>query len=156
MGLNDEEHMRLALGEAIEASHEGEIPVGCVVVSDGKILSRTHNKREHSMDPTAHAEMLALRESARCLSDWRLDTCTMYVTLEPCPMCAAAIVLARVRRLVFGAYDFDNGAVGSNGNTLVRPMFGWTTAVQSGVLRLESEALLKEFFAGIRSKRRGG
>lgn len=156
MSLSDTDSMLCALGEARRALEEGEIPVGCVVTKNGIIVGSAHNMREQTKDPTAHAEILALRASAQWLQDWRLDGCTLYVTLEPCPMCAAAIALARITRVVFGAYDFDNGAVGSNGNMLTRPIFGYTPEIVSGLLRTNAEAILQEFFVRIRSKRRGG
>lgn len=156
MASSDVTNMVRALDEARLALDEGEIPVGCVVTKDSEIVAATHNMRERAKDPTAHAEILALRTAAERLQDWRLDGCTLYVTLEPCPMCAAAIALARVDRLVFGAYDFDNGAVGSNGNVLTKPIFGYRPEIVSGVLRTEAEAILQEFFSAIRSKRRGG
>ena len=148
--------MRLALDEARRARDEGEVPVGCAVARRGELVALAHNTREQSNDPTAHAEILAIRASAEALGDWRLDGCVLYVTLEPCPMCAAAVALARIDRLVFAAYDYDNGAVGSNGNVLARPMFGWRPQVTSGLMREESEGILREFFAGARTKRRGG
>lgn len=156
MALTDADCMLLALDEARRALDEGEIPVGCVVTRAGELLASAHNTREGARDPTAHAEMLALRSSAERLQDWRLDGCVLYVTLEPCPMCAGAIALARVQRVVFSAYDFDNGAVGSNGNMLTRPIFGYAPEVVSGLLRADAEAVLQQFFARIRSKRRGG
>jgi len=156
MALSDTDNMLRALSEARRALEEGEIPVGCVVLKGGEIIALAHNMREQTKDPTAHAEILALRASAQRLQDWRLDGCTLYVTLEPCPMCAAAIALARVGRIVFGAYDFDNGAVGSNGNMLTRPIFGYCPEVVAGVLRTDAEAILQEFFVRVRSKRRGG
>jgi len=156
MPLGDIECMRLALDQARRARDEGEVPVGCAVARRGELVALAHNTREQSKDPTAHAEILAIRASAKTLGDWRLDGCVLYVTLEPCPMCAAAVALARIERLVFGAYDYDNGAVGSNGNVLARPMFGWRTEVTSGLMREESEDILREFFAGARAKRRGG
>ncbi len=156
MALQDVDFMRLALAEAKRALDEGEIPVGCVVTKAGELLAVAHNQRERSKDPTAHAEILALRLAAEHLQDWRLDGCVLYVTLEPCPMCAAAIALARVHRVVFSAYDFDNGAAGSNGNMFTRPMFGYAPEVQSGLLRASSETMLELFFSSIRSKRRGG
>ncbi len=156
MALSDLDCMLLALDEARHALDEGEIPVGCVVSRAGELLASAHNMREQAHDPTAHAEVLALRSSAQRLQDWRLDGCVLYVTLEPCPMCAAAIALARVQRVVFSAYDFDNGAVGSNGNTLARPIFGYAPEVVSGVLRTDAEAILQQFFVRVRSKRRGG
>jgi tRNA(adenine34) deaminase len=156
MALQDVDFMRLALAEAKQALDEGEIPVGCVVAKAGELLASAHNRREQTKDPTAHAEILALRLSAERLQDWRLDGCALYVTLEPCPMCAAAIALARVQRVVFSAYDFDNGAVGSNGNMLARPIFGYVPETHSGLLRADSESILELFFSSIRSKRRGG
>ncbi|MCE5192899.1 MAG: nucleoside deaminase [Candidatus Cryosericum sp.] len=156
MASADTDYMLRALDEARRALQEGEIPVGCVVTKGGEILALAHNMREQRNDPTAHAEMLALRASAQRLHDWRLNACTVYVTLEPCPMCAAAIALARVDRVVFGAYDFDNGAVGSNGNMLTRPIFGYAPEVVAGVLGADAKAILQEFFARVRSTRRGG
>ncbi len=156
MALNDVDAMYLALAEARQAFDEGEIPVGCVITKAGELLASAHNRREGLKDPTAHAEILALRLAAKCLQDWRLDGCVLYVTLEPCPMCAAAIALARVRRVVFSAYDFDNGAAGSNGNVFARPVFGYAPEVQPGLLRADSESILEHFFCSIRSKRRGG
>jgi len=156
MASGDTDYMLRALDEARRALQEGEIPVGCVVTKGGEILALAHNMREQRNDPTAHAEMLALRATAQRLHDWRLNACTVYVTLEPCPMCAAAIALARVDRVVFGAYDFDNGAVGSNGNMLTRPIFGYAPEVVAGVLGTDAKAILQEFFARVRSTRRGG
>lgn len=156
MALQDVDFMRFALAEARVALDEGDIPVGCVIARNGEILASAHNRREQMKDPTAHAEILALRLGAQRLQDWRLEGCVLYVTLEPCPMCAAAMALARVRRLVFSAYDFDNGAVGSNGNMLARPIFGYAPETQGGLLRTDSETLLELFFSSIRSKRRGG
>jgi tRNA(adenine34) deaminase len=156
MALYDVDFMSLAIAEARRALDEGEIPVGCVVTKAGGLLASAHNRREQIKDPTAHAEILALRLSAERLQDWRLDGCVLYVTLEPCPMCAAAIALARVQRVVFSAYDFDNGAVGSNGNMFTRPIFGYAPEVESGLLRADSESILELFFSSIRSKRRGG
>jgi len=156
MALTDVDCMLLALDEARRALDEGEIPVGCVVARAGELLASAHNTRESTKDPTAHAEILALRSSAKRLQDWRLEGCVLYVTLEPCPMCAAAIGLARVQRVVFAAYDFDNGAVGSNGNMLTRPIFGYAPEVASGLLRTDAETVLQQFFERIRSKRRGG
>ncbi|HWQ21612.1 MAG TPA: nucleoside deaminase [Clostridia bacterium] len=156
MSLTDIECMRFALDEARRALDEGEMPVGCVIAKGGELVASAHNTRERAKDPTAHAEILALRSCAERLQDWRLDGCVLYVTLEPCPMCAAATALARIQRVVFAAYDFDNGAVGSNGNMLTRPIFGYAPEVVSGLLRADSEAVLQQFFAHIRSKRRGG
>ncbi len=156
MPLSDEEYMDQALAQARTALAEGDIPVGCVVVCDGTVIGSGRNRREQDHDPTAHAEIVAIRAAAKAVNDWRLLNCTLYVTLEPCPMCAAAIALARIKRLVFGAYDFDNGCVGSNGNVLTRPIFGYVPQVTGGIRRNEAETLLEAFFAAIRQQRRGG
>ena len=143
--------MQLALAEARAASRAGEVPVGAVVVSaQGDVLAREHNLRETETDPTAHAEILALREAGRRLSNWRLSGATLYVTLEPCPMCAAAIVLARVQRVVFAAQDPRLGAAGSRLQLFAELAGDWPVDVIGGVLEEEASALLKDFFAGRR------
>lgn len=143
--------MRLALDEAAMAVAAGDVPVGAVVLSpDGSILGRGHNQRELTHDPTAHAELIALREAALALKSWRLDECTLVVTLEPCPMCAGAIGQSRVTRLVFGAYDDKAGAVGSVWDVLRDRKALHRPEVVSGVLEAESVALLGEFFASRR------
>jgi len=148
--VNDEAWMREALREAERGARYGEVPVGCVVVCDGRLLARAHDRRESLRDPTAHAEVLALREAARVLGSWRLEGCTVYVTVEPCPMCAGALVLARVRRLVYGAASPKNGAV----RTLFRipddPRLNHQVEVASGVLEDQAQALLQRFFRGLR------
>ena len=142
----DERFMREALVEARKAFEKGEVPVGAIVVRDGEIIGRGHNLRESSNDPTAHAEMLALREAAERVGSWRLNGTTVYVTLEPCPMCAGALVLARVDRLVFGASDPKAGAVVSLMNLLSDERLNHQVEFERGVLAEECSELLREFF----------
>ncbi len=143
--------MRLALAEARVALRVGEVPVGAVVVSaQGEVLARAYNLRETETDPTAHAEILAMREAGRRLGNWRLSGTTLYVTLEPCPMCAAAIVLARVQRVVFAAQDPRLGAAGSRLQLFAELAGDWPVDVIGGVLEEEASTLLKDFFAGRR------
>ncbi|HET7631224.1 MAG TPA: tRNA adenosine(34) deaminase TadA [Gemmatimonadaceae bacterium] len=146
----DEEWMRAALQEAAKASAAGDVPVGAVVVRDEAILARACNRTVRDQDPTAHAEVLAIREAARVLGDWRLAGCTLYVTLEPCAMCAGAIVLSRVERLVFGAWDPKAGMVGSVGDLVRHPKLNHTPEVRGGVLEGECGAPLRGFFAARR------
>lgn len=143
--------MQLALAEARAALRVGEVPVGAVVVSaQGEVLARAYNLRETETDPTAHAEILAMREAGRRLGNWRLSGATLYVTLEPCPMCAAAIVLARVQRVVFAAQDPRLGAAGSRLQLFAELAGDWPVDVIGGVLEEEASTLLKDFFAGRR------
>ncbi len=153
MGANDiwAEVMREALDEARAASATSDVPVGAVLLDDsGAILGRGRNEREAYADPTAHAEVVALREAARVRGEWRLDGCTLVVTLEPCTMCAGAIVLSRVERLVFGAFDEKAGAVGSLWDVVRDRRLNHRPEVVSGVLAEESTALLRGFFGGQR------
>ena len=145
-----ETYMRLALDEARLAKELGEVPVGAVVVRDGKVIAACHNLRETTLDPTAHAEMLALREAARVLSSRRLSGCTLYVTLEPCPMCAGAIVMAQAEACFFAAYDPLQGCCGSVYDIPRDPAFTHRTRIVGGILEEEAKALLQEFFAGRR------
>ena len=142
----DEEMMALALDEARGASSWGDVPIGAVVSRDGEVLARAGNAREHDGDPTAHAEILALRAAATRVSTWHLEGSTLYVTLEPCGMCAGALVLARVDRLVFGAKDDKAGFAGSLGDLVRDPRLNHTVEVESGVLAEECGALLRAFF----------
>jgi tRNA(adenine34) deaminase len=147
--------MRIALDEARAASAAGEVPVGAVVVGgDGRPLARAGNRRETEHDPLAHAELLALRAAARSAGGWRLEGATLYVTLEPCAMCAGAIVLARVARLVYGAADPKAGFCGSLGDLVRDPRLNHRAAVVSGVLAEECGELLRAFFVGLRERRR--
>jgi len=153
MGASDNwaEAMRAALDEARAASATSDVPVGAVLLdASGAILGRGRNEREAYADPTAHAEVVALREAARVRGEWRLDGCTLVVTLEPCTMCAGAIVLSRVERLVFGAFDEKAGAVGSLWDVVRDRRLNHRPEVVSGVLAEESTALLRGFFEGQR------
>ncbi len=149
----DYDFMGLALEEARAAAAEGEAPIGAVVVCDGEIVSRARNRRECDTDPTAHAELIAVREASRRLGRWRLSDCTVYVTLEPCPMCAGALVNARIGRLVYGAADPKAGAVGSLLDLSADARLNHRYPVTWGVRAEECSALLKEFFRSIRDAR---
>ena len=142
----DERFMEAALSEARAAASEGEVPVGAVVVWDGRIVGRGHNRVETAQDPTAHAEILALGAAAQTVKTWRLDEATLYVTLEPCHMCAGAIVLARVARLVYGARDPKAGACGSLAMVPQDLRLNHRAEVESGVLAEECAAVLEAFF----------
>ncbi len=142
----DEHFMRMALRAAAEASEHGDVPVGCVVVRDGRVVGAAHNERELRGDPTAHAEILALREAAVQLGGWRLLGTVVYCTLEPCPMCAGAIQQARATRLVFGAPDQKVGAAGTVVNPLRDPRLLHRVEVQGGVLAADALSLLRSFF----------
>ena len=143
--------MRLALEEARAALATSDVPIGAVVLdADGEVVGRGRNEREADADPTAHAEVVALREAARARGEWRLDGCTLVVTLEPCTMCAGAVVLSRVDRLVFGAFDPKAGAVGSLWDVVRDRRLNHRPEVVTGVLAEESAALLLEFFGGHR------
>jgi tRNA(adenine34) deaminase len=146
----DEYFMRLAIREAERALDHDDVPIGAVVVSEGEVIGLGHNERELRADPTAHAELIALREAARRLGSWRILDTVMYVTLEPCAMCAGAIVLARVPRVVFGATDPKAGAAGSVLNVLDAPQLNHRPQVESGLLAEESAELLRGFFASRR------
>ena len=139
--------MRAAIAEASAASASADVPVGALILGpEGDVLAAAHNEREATHDPTAHAEVVAIRAASSKLGSWRLDDCTLVVTLEPCTMCAGAIVLARVRHLVFGAYDEKAGAVGSLWDVVRDRRLNHRPQVTSGVLADEAGALLQEFF----------
>lgn len=146
--------MRLALEEAARAEAEGEVPVGCVVVHEGRVIARGHNLREQTQDPTTHAELLAVREAARVLGTWRLSGCEVYVTLEPCPMCAGALVNARVDRVIFATDDPKAGATVTLYAIGADPRLNHRFAQTSGVLRDEASQQLKDFFGRIRKAQR--
>ena len=139
--------MRLALREAVRATEHDDVPIGAVIVRGGEVIGSGHNDRELRADPTAHAEMIALREAARKIGSWRVLDSVMYVTLEPCAMCAGAIVLARMPRLVFGATDPKAGAAGSVLDVLDEPRLNHRPQVESGLLAEECANLLRAFFA---------
>jgi tRNA(adenine34) deaminase len=146
----DEYFMRLALREAERAMEHDDVPIGAVVVHEGEVLATGRNEREERRDPTAHAEVLALREAAEKLGSWRVLDSVLYVTLEPCAMCAGAIVLARVPRVVFGAWDPKAGAAGSVLDVLAQPQLNHRPEVSGGLLGEECGELLRSFFAGRR------
>jgi tRNA(adenine34) deaminase len=143
----DEYFMRLALREAERAVEHDDVPVGCVIAKDGELIAAAPNERELRQDPTAHCEVLALREAASRIGSWRLTGASLYVTLEPCAMCAGAIVLARVPRVIYGAADPKAGAAGSVIDVLSEPRFNHRPNVSGGLLADESSALLRQFFA---------
>ena len=148
--MSDESFMKAALREAVKAADEGEVPVGAVVVHTGKVIGRAHNQRECLKDPTAHAEMIALTQAAEALGRWRLDGATLYVTLEPCLMCAGALVNGRVERVVFGAADPKAGACGSLYQVGLDSRLNHRFDVEGGLLEEECGAILREFFKGKR------
>jgi len=142
----DEQYIRNALDLAREAVRRNEVPIGAVIVREGSIIAAASNRTIRDQDPTAHAELLAIREASSKLDRWRLDDCTLYVTLEPCAMCAGAIVLSRMKRVVFGAWDDKAGMAGSVGDLLRHPRLNHRPEVRAGVLASECGVLLEEFF----------
>lgn len=142
----DEAFMRQALAEARAAAEEGEVPVGAVIVCGGEMVAAAHNQRELLRDPTAHAEMIAITQAAAALGDWRLEQCTLYVTLEPCAMCAGAVVQARIPRVVYGARDPKGGACESLYRITTDPRLNHRAIVIGGVLEEECASILREFF----------
>lgn len=151
-GASDEDFMRLALAEATAALEHDDVPIGAVVVKEGDVVAAARNERELRRDPTAHAEVLALRAAAAALGTWRLGGTTVYVTLEPCPMCAGALVLARVARLVYGPQDPRAGAAYSLYNVVQDPRLNHHVDVTAGVLEEECASLLTSFFHGKRAR----
>jgi len=147
----DRKWMAAALDEARAAPDHGDVPAGCVVVREGRIVARAHNRREADADPTAHAELLAVRAAAQALGTWRLTGCTVYATLEPCPMCAGALVLARVDRLVYGCADPKAGACGSLYDLVRDDRLNHRVAVTAGILADDCGTLLRTFFQARRS-----
>jgi tRNA(adenine34) deaminase len=150
----DETFMAVAMKEAEKAARKGEVPVGAVIVHEGAVIARGHNKRELANDPAAHAEFLAIRAAAKKLGRWRLSGTTLYVTLEPCLMCMGAIILARVPRLVFGAFDPKAGACGSLYDISEDKRLNHRVHVTSGVLGIESQEALKGFFRRLRAEKK--
>ncbi|HOA15934.1 MAG TPA: tRNA adenosine(34) deaminase TadA [Bacillota bacterium] len=149
-GTSHRKFMAIAIEEAKIALQEGEIPVGACVVQDGEVIAKSHNMRESYSDPTAHAEMLAIREASMRLGRWRLSDCTLYVTLEPCAMCAGAVIQARVGKLVFGAFDEKAGAVGSLYDIPRDFRLNHFVEVVAGIMSEETSELMKGFFTGKR------
>ena len=138
--------MKAALKEAKKAYDEGEVPIGAVIVREQKIIARAHNEREKKNLATAHAEITCIEKACRKLKSWRLDDCEIYITVEPCPMCAGAILNARIKKAYYGAKDLKGGAAESNFSVLSSGVLNWTTESEGGVLDKEAEKLLKDFF----------
>ncbi len=151
----DEHYMRLAIEAARIAEDNGDVPIGAVIVHEGQVIGRAYNEREQLQDPTAHAEIVALTQAAAFVESWRLHGCTVYVTLEPCPMCAGALVLARVDRLVYGCADPKTGACGSLYNIVQDERLNHRLEVAAGVLEAECRAQLQGFFERRRLERKG-
>ena len=152
MDLN-EKYMRAAMKEAHKAELKDEVPIGAVIVCDGKIIARAHNTRQTKQISTHHAEILCIEKACRKLNSWRLEGCDLYVTLEPCPMCAGAIQQSRIRKVVFGAYDPKGGFFGSNFNINEVKGLNHYPEVEGGVLKEETAQLLKDFFKKKRERR---
>ena len=152
---DDIKYMKMALAEARKAYQRAEVPIGAVVVCDDQVVGRGFNLREQTQDPTSHAEMIALREAAKNEASWRLENCQLYVTLEPCPMCAGAILQSRLKRLVYGASDPKAGAVNSLYQLLNDGRFNHQVEVEAGVMADESAQLLKDFFRELRQRKDG-
>lgn len=152
MDLN-EKYMRAAMKEAYKAELKDEVPIGAVIVYDGKIIARAHNTRQTKQISTHHAEILCIEKACRKLNSWRLEGCDLYVTLEPCPMCAGAIQQSRIRKVVFGAYDPKGGFFGSNFNINEVKELNHYPEVEGGVLKEETAQLLKDFFKKKRERR---
>ncbi len=150
----DEHYMRLALTQAGKALKLNEVPIGCVIVREDRVLARGYNRRKTDASSLSHAELNAIRKACKKLGDWRLEDCTMYVTLEPCQMCSGAIVQARIPRVVIGADNPKAGCAGSILNLLEEPRFNHQVMVTRGVLAEESSRLLTGFFAGLRAERK--
>jgi tRNA(adenine34) deaminase len=150
----DERFMRMALHLAAKAAAAGEVPVGCVVVREGRVVGRGCNRREGRQDPLGHAEIYALRQAARKTGSWRLEGCTLYVTLEPCAMCAGAVVLSRIERVVYAVPDPKAGFCGSLGNLVQDPRLNHRVALDQGVLAGEAGAMMKGFFKTLRASKK--
>lgn len=151
----DEKYMRQAIVQAKKAYAREETPIGCVIVYENKIIARGYNKRNWKKNTLAHAEILAINKASRVIGDWRLEDCTMYVTLEPCPMCAGAIVQARIPRVVVGSMNPKAGCAGSVLNLLQTPGFNHQVELETGVLGEECSQLMTRFFRELRQKRKG-
>ena len=152
--LSKEKYMKEALKEAVKAYNKGEIPVGAVIVKDDKIIARAHNQKEEKKDTTKHAEILAIQKASKKLEAWRLQDCEMYVTLEPCSMCAGALIQARVKKVIIGTMDEKTGACGSVLKLLGDYKFNHKVEVETGILKENCEKLLKDFFKTLRERNR--
>lgn len=150
--LEDQNWMLEAIAEANKAEQIGEVPIGAVIVRNNEIIGRGYNLRETTHDPTAHAEIIAIRDACERIGAWRLLDCTLYVTLEPCPMCAGALVQSRIKRVVYGTTDPKAGCAGTLMNLLQEPRFNHETELTSGVLMSECASLLTQFFRRLRNR----
>lgn len=146
--------MRLAIAEAVKARSQGEVPIGAIIVQNNEIVATGYNLRESTQETLSHAELIAIREANRKLGSWRLEGCTLYVTLEPCPMCAGAIVQSRIKRVVYGAPDPKAGCVGTIMNLLKEPRFNHQVEVSTGILFDECRTLLTNFFKDLRNSKK--
>ncbi len=151
--MQDKDWMRLALELAAKAGEAGDIPVGAVIVKDGELIGQGYNHKTQRNDPTSHAEMEAIRDACQKLQNWRLEDCVLYTTMEPCPMCAGAIVMARIKRVVIGAWDSKTGSCGSLLNIVQFAPLNHQVEVLGGVLEEESKALVQDFFQRMRIER---
>lgn len=152
--MSNDEYMKEALKEAKIAFNLGEVPIGAVIVKDGEIIARGHNLTETSKDPTAHAEMIAIRQAAEVLGGWRLPGCSMYVTCEPCSMCSGALIWSRMERLYIGTMDPKAGACGSVFDIVEEPRLNHNVQVARGILEEDCSGILKQFFSELRAKRK--
>lgn len=151
---NHQFYMKMAIEEAKKAGDIGEVPIGAVIVKNDEIIARSHNLRESKKDPTAHAEYLAIQKASKFLNSWRLEECQLYVTLEPCVMCAGAIVMSRIPHVIYGAKDPKGGCAGSLMDLLQEPRFNHRAQVEIGVMEEACSQLLTEFFRNIRKKKK--
>ena len=144
--------MLLAIEEAKKAFNKKEVPIGAIIVKENEVIARAHNLRETSKNAISHAELIAIQDACNLLGGWRLTDCTLYVTIEPCPMCAGAILQSRIKKVVIGAMDAKAGACGSILNLLNNPKFNHQTEIETGVLEAECSQLMKKFFKSLREK----
>ena len=152
MRHSDEYYMKRALQEAEKARTEDEVPIGAVVVLDGKIIARGHNQRENKNDPTSHAEVEAIKKACKKLSSWRIPGCELYVTVEPCPMCAGLISASRIKRVIFGTEDLKGGALNEEFNLYEKAKLNHCPEVRGGVLKEECASIIKDYFKAKRQK----
>ena len=152
--MNEEEYMKIALNEAKKAYNKLEVPVGAIIVKDGKIIAKAYNEKEERKDTTKHAEILAIQKASKKLKTWRLYDCDMYVTLEPCSMCAGALIQARIRKVYIGTMDEKTGACGSVLNLLEDYKFNHKVEVQYGICKNDCEKILKDFFKNLRKSKK--
>ena len=150
----DQRYMRMAIDQAYIAEENGDVPIGAIIVHENRVIARAHNQRQLLNDPTAHAEMIALTQASEAVGNWRLHGCTIYVTLEPCPMCAGAIIQARIRKVYIGAPDPKAGAAGSVVNLFAEDRFNHKVEAVWSILEEECSSALKNFFAQLRDKNR--